>query len=63
MIEDEEDLLVFETPYMRPMKMLNLPGVGEVLVEEGYLYYTDTVQDRFVKVNLNGTIISSIGIP
>ena len=60
-IEDEEELLIFETPYMRPMKMLKLPGVGEVLVEEGYLYYTDTVQDRLVKANLNGTIISSIG--
>ena len=36
--------------------------VPNLLVEEGYLYYTDTVQDRLVKANLNGTIISSIGM-
>ena len=59
--QPKKALLILENASLNIMKTLQLPGVGEILVEGDYLYYTDIAQHRVVKADLNGTTISSIG--
>ena len=59
--QSEEALLILENTSLDIMKTLTLPGVGETLIVNEYLFYTDLIQHRVVKADLNGTTISSIG--
>ena len=56
---NEALLIIFEGTSTRTS--LKVRGVAEVLIINEYLFYTDVIQHRVVKANLNGTTISSIG--
>ena len=43
------------------LERISLPGVNEVLVHSNSLYYTDILQHRLVKAQLNGRILASTG--
>ena len=59
--QSKEVLLILENTSLNIMKTLESPGVFEMLIVKEYLFYTDLIQHRVVKADLNGTTISSTG--
>ena len=61
-ISDPENGIVVFNPLTKSIsEVVDLKGLGELVVEKDYFYATDVVTHRLIKAELDGTIVKSLG--
>ena len=59
--EPRNAILVFNASTMSKVRRISVPGVNDILVDGPHLYATDIAQRRVIKMDMDGTIVKSVG--